>query len=65
MAPPNIIVPDAAAAGGQASEGGSKAPDSPTSLKNHHHPHRVFKVYVTGFGVRGLSVSDYFCYFLN
>ncbi|KAK6351309.1 hypothetical protein TWF718_004473 [Orbilia javanica] len=51
MPPPNVVTTDAAAdaAAGQAVVG-SKAPDSPTSLKNHHHPHRVFKVYVTGFG---------------
>ncbi|RVD88666.1 uncharacterized protein DFL_002843 [Arthrobotrys flagrans] len=48
MPPPNIVTE--AAAAGEAGEAESKAPDSPTSLKNHHHPHRVFKVYITGFG---------------
>ncbi|KAK6361457.1 hypothetical protein TWF730_005185 [Orbilia blumenaviensis] len=47
MPPPNIVT-DAA----RGAPGGSvpKAPDSPTSFKNHNHPHRIFKVYVTGFG---------------
>ncbi|KAF3127649.1 hypothetical protein TWF703_009903 [Orbilia oligospora] len=58
--PPNIIPEaDAAATAGQAGEVTvSKAPSSPTSLKHHHHPLRVFKVYVTGFGnFEGIPVN--------
>ncbi|KAK6503228.1 hypothetical protein TWF481_008257 [Arthrobotrys musiformis] len=46
MSPPNIDFGEAPADGGE----GSKAPDSPRSLKHHNHPHRLFKVYITGFG---------------
>ncbi|EPS42352.1 hypothetical protein H072_3673 [Dactylellina haptotyla CBS 200.50] len=41
MPPPNIVT-------GQAGQEEPKAPESPT--KHHHHAHRLFKVYVTGFG---------------
>ncbi|KAF3922079.1 hypothetical protein ABW20_dc0108600 [Dactylellina cionopaga] len=43
--PPNIV--DNKTADGQ--EPKSRVPDSPTK-HHHHHAHRIFKVYVTGFG---------------